>query len=117
MPIILLSVSNHVCCNLNIYIKVIFYIIWNILALSMIFYMFIGSIFLLLWKLSQDQSIIISYIISHDNFKELNPFIIQDFKAGKEILEEIFIGEGNFSKVFEPDINIIKNNLKVLKKL
>lgn len=103
------------CCYLKCYLKIIIYVIWNLLALSMIISIFIGSIITLIANGCQDKSSIISYIVSPDNFNDSNPIIIKYFKTGKDILKECFVGEGNFLKIFEFDLKNIKDDLEIFK--
>jgi hypothetical protein len=81
----------------------------------MIISIFIGSIIILIAKGCQDKSSIISYIVSSDNFNDANPVIIKYFKTGKDILKECFVGEGNFSKIFEFDFKKIKDDFEIFK--
>ena len=107
-------------CFYGITRKYISHIIWVILSLLMIASLFFGSCFSLIGRLGEDMMDALSFVISSDNFNDINPIIIEDFNDGKEILKEWFIGEGNLTnlfgfenlKVYLDNINGVKSNIQ-----
>ena len=69
----------------------------------MIISFMIGSILALIERVGSDVMSLISFIVSEENFNDINTVLLDKLDKGKDILEECIVGERNLSSAFELD--------------
>ena len=87
------------CCCCRCIFKCSTHILWNILALMMVFSFIFGSVISLLGRAGGDSMSLVSYIMSQENFnKNDSALLINKLGSASKYIETCIHGNGDISK-------------------
>ena len=91
------------CCFCRCIFKCCTHVLWNILALMMIFSFILGSIISLVGRIGGDTMTLITYIMSQENFdKNESALLLSELGSASKYIETCVQGDGDLSK----DLNL-----------
>ena len=107
------------CCCCRCLFKFCTHILWNVLALLMIFAFLIGSFVALIGRLGGDMMGILSYVMSIDNFNGTDPILLGELGEAKDYIYTCMHGDGDIAKQLNlgssldsfEDINSVEGNI------